>query len=219
MTDLLKIAVLVSGSGSNLQSIIDQIDQGLLRASIKVVISNNPQAFALERARRHGIPHLAINHLDFASRVDFEAEISARLNPHAVDLIVLAGFMRVLSPGFIRTYPQRIINIHPALLPSFPGVNAQRQAWDYGVKFTGCTVHFVDEGVDTGPIIIQSVVPVYDGDSPESLSDRILREEHRILPQAIRLYASKKLVVQGSRVYIKDGKGHLLPSVQNPPPA
>lgn len=217
MKTKIKIGILVSGSGSNLQSIIDNIEQGKLTASISVVVSNIEEAFALERARRHNIPAIAINHRDFSTREDFEAELVAVLKSCQVDLVVLAGFMRVLSPYFIRSFPRRIINIHPALLPSFPGVHAQRQALDYGVKFTGCSVHFVDEGVDTGPIIIQAAVPVHDDDSESSLSERILREEHRILPEAINLYVSGSLIFTDGRLRINQSGKCDVPATHNPP--
>jgi phosphoribosylglycinamide formyltransferase-1 len=197
-----KIGVLVSGSGSNLQSIIDQIEQGRLQAEIKVVVSNNPMAYALERAARRHIAVQVVNQLDFQKREDFDRQMTAALQACDVELVVLAGFMRVLTPLFLGSFPGRIMNIHPALLPAFPGLHVQQQALDYGVKFTGCTVHFVDEGVDTGPIIIQAVVPVFDDDTADTLAARILREEHRIYPQAIQLYAEGRLAVQGRKVVV-----------------
>jgi phosphoribosylglycinamide formyltransferase-1 len=217
MTDILKLAVLVSGSGSNLQAIIDRIESGALAARISVVISNNRQAYALERAAQHGIPTCVLSHRDFATRELYDENLVAAILAHQVDLVVLAGFMRVLSPVFIRSFPGRIINIHPALLPSFPGVHAQRQALDYGVKFTGCTVHFVDEGVDTGPIIIQAVVPVFDEDTESSLAERILSQEHRILPEAIRLFAAGQLAVHARGVKILSENRPAISSLSNPP--
>ena len=204
MSRIVNLGVLVSGSGSNLQSIIDRVETGSLPAAIRIVVSNNPAAFALERARKHGIPATVIAHEGFANREDYDRRLVETLNAHGVELVVLAGFMRVLSPFFLRAFPMRVMNIHPALLPSFPGTHGQRKAFDYGVKFTGCTVHFADEGVDTGPVIIQAVVPVYDADTEETLSQRILREEHRIYPQAIRLYAEGKLRVEGRKVRVLD---------------
>jgi phosphoribosylglycinamide formyltransferase-1 len=195
-----KIGVLVSGSGSNLQSIIDHIEQGRLQAEIKVVISNNPEAYALERAARRHLAVQVVSRLDFQKREDFDRKMTEALQACDVELVVLAGFMRVLTPLFLGSFPGRIMNIHPALLPAFPGLHVQQQALDYGVKFTGCTVHFVDEGVDTGPIIIQAVVPVFDDDTADTLAARILREEHRIYPQAIQLYAEGRLAVQGRKV-------------------
>ena len=204
MARIVNLGVLVSGSGSNLQSIIDNIERGTLPARIGIVVSNNPEAFALERARKHGIAAVVIEHTGFADREAYDRRVVNTLQAHGVELVVLAGFMRVLSPFFLRSFPMRVMNIHPALLPSFPGTHGQRKAFDYGVKFSGCTVHFADEGVDTGPIIIQAVVPVYDADTEDTLSRRILKEEHRIYPQAIRLYAEGKLHVEGRKVRVLD---------------
>jgi len=194
--------VLVSGSGSNLQSIIDNIEAGKLQAGIACVISNNANAFALERARRHGVPALHLDHRIFPGREAYDTALVETLCEYKVDLVVLAGFMRIITPVLIDAFPNAIMNIHPALLPSFPGLHAQRQALDYGVKVSGCTVHFVDAGTDTGPVIIQSAVPVLEGDTEESLSARIQIEEHRIYPQAIRLFAEQRLKVEGRRVII-----------------
>ncbi len=196
----LKLGVLVSGSGTNLQAIIDACETGKIPAEVRVVVSNKPGVFALKRAKRHGIPNYVVDHRNYEKREDFEREVIKILNEHEVELVCLAGFMRVLTPFFLRTFPQRVINIHPAILPSFPGVNAQKQALDYGVKFSGCTVHFVDEGVDTGPIIIQAVVPVYDDDTEESLRERILKEEHRIYQMAIKLIAEGRVRVDGRKI-------------------
>ena len=204
---MLNIAVLVSGSGTNLQAIIDAIEARRLDARIKVVVSNNPGAYALERARRHGIPTEVLENRGFPSREDYDRELVRVLRSYGVELVVLAGFMRILSSVIIREFPMRIMNIHPALLPSFPGLRVQKKALEHGVKFSGCTVHFVDEGVDTGPIIIQAVVPVLDGDTEESLSRRILREEHRIYPQAIQLFAEGRLEVKGRRVFVRPKEG------------
>jgi phosphoribosylglycinamide formyltransferase-1 len=204
MSRIVNLGVLVSGSGSNLQSIIDNIEKGDLPARIRIIISNNPGAFALERARKHGIPFAVIDHGGFKNREEYDQKLVDTLKAHEVELVVLAGFMRVLSPLFLRAFPMRIMNIHPALLPSFAGTHGQKKALDYGVKFSGCTVHFADEGVDTGPIIIQSIVPVYDSDTEETLSQRILKEEHRIYPKAIKLYAEGKLQVEGRKVCVKD---------------
>jgi len=204
MSKIINLGVLVSGSGSNLQSIIDNIEKGNLPARIRIILSNNPGAFALERARNHGIPCAVIDHGGFVSREDYDRKLVDTLRAHDVDLVVLAGFMRVLTPFFLRAFPLRVMNIHPALLPSFPGTHGQKKAFDYGVKFSGCTVHFADEGVDTGPIIIQAVVPVYDEDTEETLSRRILKEEHRIYPKAIKLYAEGKLRVEGRKVRVQD---------------
>ena len=203
MADPLKLGVLISGSGSNLQSIIDHIEKGSLNAIIKIVISTNPDAYGITRAKKHGLPVLIFKHEDFKSREDFDLELIKALKNNHVQLVVLAGFMRILTAAFLRAFPQRIINIHPALLPAFPGTHVQKQALEYGVKFSGCTVHFVDGGVDTGPIIIQSVLPVHDDDTEETLAARILKEEHRIYPQAIQFYADGKIEIDGRKVKIK----------------
>ncbi|MBP1720727.1 MAG: phosphoribosylglycinamide formyltransferase, partial [Deltaproteobacteria bacterium] len=202
MKRIVKLGVLVSGSGSNLQSIINHIEKGLLDAEIRMIISNNPEAYALVRARKHGIPYTVLEHRDFVTREDFDRKMIEVFNISGVELVLMAGFMRILSPLFLNAFPMKIMNIHPAVLPSFPGMHAQKQAFDYGVKFSGCTVHFADEGVDTGPIIIQAIVPVYDQDTDEILAQRILKEEHRIYPKAIQLYAEGKLYVVGRKVLV-----------------
>jgi phosphoribosylglycinamide formyltransferase 1 len=204
MADLLKLGVLISGSGSNLQSIIDNIEKGSLKAAIKIVISNKPDAFGITRAKKHGIPFVVLKNGDFKSKEDFDSQLIKILKDNNVDLVILAGFMRIISPAFLKAFPQRVLNIHPALLPSFPGLHGQKQAFDYGVKFSGCTVHFVDEGMDTGPIIIQSVVPVLDDDTEETLAARILKEEHKIYPQAIQFFADGKIEMHGHKVRIKN---------------
>lgn len=198
----LALAVLVSGNGSNLQAIIDSIEAGEIPVRIACVVSNNPDAFALKRAERHGIPTVVHADRCFAKRREYDSALVETLRGHRVDLVVLAGFMRILSGVMIDAFPGAIINIHPALLPSFPGLHAQRQALEYGVRFSGCTVHFVDHGTDSGPIILQATVPVMQDDSEESLSRRILREEHRIFPQAIRLFAEGRLSLHGRQVRI-----------------
>jgi phosphoribosylglycinamide formyltransferase-1 len=197
-----QIGVLVSGNGSNLQSIIDHIEAGGLNARIVCVISNNPEAFALTRAARHHIPAIILENIGFANRREYDAALVNTLASHGVELIVLAGFMRILSEVMISAFPNAIINIHPALLPAFPGLHAQKQALDYGVRYSGCTVHFVDCGTDTGPIILQSVVPVEQDDTEESLSDRIQKQEHRTLPEAVRLFCEGKLAIEGRQVRI-----------------
>lgn len=196
------VGVLVSGNGTNLQSIIDRIESGELLARVACVISNKADAFALERARRHSIPAIHLDHKQFNNREAYDAALVAALEAHNVELVVLAGFMRILTPVIIDAFPNRILNIHPALLPAFPGLHAQQQALDYGVKVSGCTVHFVDAGCDTGPIIIQAVVPVMEGDTEDSLSKRIHKEEHRIYPEAIQLYAQRRLSFEGRCVRI-----------------
>lgn len=211
------IGVLVSGSGSNLQSIIDHMDAGRLNVGIRVVISNNPEAYALQRVRKHGIPSVVVNHQDFPNREAFDQRMVDILNSHRVELVVMAGFMRLLTPLFLNAFPMRIMNIHPALLPSFPGIHSQQKAIAYGVKFSGCTVHFADEGVDTGPIIIQSIVPVHDDDTAETLAARILKEEHRMYPQAIQFFAEGRIEINGRRVHIKNGDTNTLPVLHNPP--
>ena len=206
MADLLKLGILISGNGSNLQSIIDYIEKGSLKATIKIVISNNPDAYGLTRAKKHGIPVVVLKNGDFINKEDFDLELINILKNNSVDLVILAGFMRVLTPTFLKAFTQKIMNIHPALLPSFPGIHGQKQALEYGVKLSGCTVHFVDEGVDTGPIIIQSAVQVFDDDTEETLAARILKEEHRIYPQAIQFFAEGKIEIKGRKVRIKTEK-------------
>jgi phosphoribosylglycinamide formyltransferase-1 len=201
----LKLGVLVSGSGSNLQSIIDRIEAGALNAEISVTISNKPDAYALVRCAKHGIATVVIRHQDFRTREDFDRRMIDVLRSHGVELVVMAGFMRILTPLFLNAFPMRIMNIHPALLPAFPGTHVQQQAIDYGVKFSGCTVHFADQGVDTGPVIIQAVVPVLPHDTADTLAARILREEHRIYPQAIQFYAEGRLLISGRKVIVQDG--------------
>lgn len=198
----LRIAVLVSGNGSNLQSIIDHIEAGKLNVTIACVISNRENAFALERARKHQIPALFVNHRSYPDRKGFDSALVTILRESAVELVVLAGFNRILSTVMLEAFPKAILNIHPALLPAFPGSNGQRQALDHGVKIAGCTVHFVDAGTDTGPIIAQAAVPVLETDTEETLSKRILREEHRIYPGVIGLYAEGRIRIEGRRVII-----------------
>src|SRR6266581_744050 len=198
----IKIGLLASGSGSNLQSIIDNCESGKLPVEIACVISNNVAAFALERARKHGIPALHIDHRIFTGREAYDAALVETLHEYGVELVVLAGFMRIITPVLLDAFPSAVMNIHPALLPAFPGIHAQRQAIDYGVKVSGCTVHFVDAGTDTGPIIIQAAVPVMEGDTEETLSARIVTEEHSIYPEAVRLFAEGRLKVEGRTVSI-----------------
>ncbi len=217
MADLLKLGVLISGNGSNLQSIIDHIEDGSLKAAIKIVISNNPDAFGITRAKKHGINIAVLDAKDFNSKEDFDSELIKIMKKNDVELVILAGFMRILTHGFLKVFSQRIMNIHPALLPSFPGLHGQKQALEYGVKFSGCTVHFVDEGVDTGPIIIQSVVHVSDDDTEETLAARILKEEHRIYPQAIQFYAEGRLEIKDRKVKIKSADKKLPKAQHNPP--
>lgn len=200
------IVVLISGSGTNLQAIIDACESGFIPCRISLVISNKKEAYGLVRAEKHGIPTAVVDHRQFETREDFERELIRVIEPHKPELICLAGFMRVLTPLFVNTFKNKIMNIHPALLPSFPGTHGQKQALEYGVKFSGATVHFVDEGTDTGPIIIQAVVPVYDDDTEETLAKRILKEEHKIYPLAIRYFFEGRLEIVGRRVILKDQK-------------
>lgn len=202
----LAIGVLASGNGTNLQAIIDAIEANKLNAVIKIVISDKPGVYALKRAASHNIPVETVDKKLFASREVFDAEIVRLLQKHDVHLVVLAGFMRLLTPCFIASFRERIINIHPSLLPSFPGLDAQKRAIEHGAKFAGCTVHFVDEGLDSGPIIIQAVVPVLQDDTVETLSKRILAQEHRIYPEAIRLFAENRISVNGRRVLIRNAR-------------
>ena len=197
-----KIGVVVSGRGSNLQSIIDHIAEGKLNVEIAVVVSDHREAFALERAAKAGIPTAVVERKGCKDKAEFEDKIDAALRDKGAEVVVLAGFMRILTGHFISRWENKIINIHPALLPSFKGVDAQGQAVDYGVKIAGCTVHFVDEGTDTGPIILQKAVPVFDDDTEETLAARILIEEHKALPEAIRLWADGKLTIKGRKVYV-----------------
>lgn len=198
-----KIGVLVSGRGSNLQAIMDRIADGYLPLEIEVVISDKPDAFALERAQKADIKTVAVERKACASKEEFEAKINAALEAGGCELVVLAGFMRILSADFVNKWQHKIINIHPALLPSFPGLHGQKQAVDYGVKFSGCTVHFVDAGTDSGPIILQKVVPVMDDDTEDTLADRILVQEHIAMPEALKLWAEGKLTIEGRKVKVK----------------
>ena len=196
------IGVLISGSGTNLQSIIDAIEAKKLDAKVEVVLSNKADAYGLARAQNHGIRTEVLDHKAFASREAYDQAVVDRLRARDVELVVLAGFMRLLSPVFVKAYSNRIMNIHPALLPSFPGLHVQKKALDHGVRFAGCTVHFVNEECDEGPIIIQAVVPVFPDDTEEQLAARILKQEHRIYPRAIQLYAEGRLHVVGRRVSV-----------------
>jgi phosphoribosylglycinamide formyltransferase-1 len=197
-----RLGVLVSGSGTNLQAIIDRIDSGEITAEIACVISNKGDAFALTRAANHGIPVVVHENAQFADRREYDAATVEILRSHSVDLVILAGFMRIVTDVMVDAFPNRIMNIHPALLPAFPGLHAQQQALDYGVRYSGCTVHFVDCGTDTGPIILQSVVPVEQNDSEERLSARIQQAEHQTFAAAIKLFAGGKIRVVGRKVFI-----------------
>ncbi len=218
---MIRIAVLASGGGTNLQAILDACTQGAVDGRVAVVLSNVPGAGALARARAAGAATEVLPSKGVVDRAAYDAELVERLARHGPDLVCLAGYMRLLTPGFIRAFGPtpssrgcpRIMNIHPGLLPSFPGLHAQRQALAYGARFAGCTVHFVDEGTDTGPVIVQAVVPVLEGDTEEALSARILAEEHRIYARAVRWFAQDRLSLEGRRVSVR---GAHAPA---PPPA
>lgn len=203
---MVKIAVLVSGRGSNLQAIINSIENKKINAVIAIVISDTQNAFALETAKKHGIKTLFIDLAKFQTSEDFDENITNALKKEQVNLVCLAGFMRILSKHFVKQFKNRIMNIHPSLLPSFSGLDAQKKALDAGVKFSGCTVHFLDEGVDTGPIICQAVVPVLDDDTVESLSERILKEEHRIYSFSIQAFIEQRLVCEERKVFWENEK-------------
>ena len=206
MNKKLKLGVLGSGSGSNMQSIQDAIEAGTLDAEIAVVITDVPGAGILARAARHNLKGLWIDHAPFKTKLEGKAEdeVIRVLREHGVDTVILAGYMRVVKPGLLNAFPQRVLNIHPALLPAFPGLHGWTQALEYGAKVAGCTVHFVDTGIDSGPIILQAAVPVLDDDTPETLHARIQVEEHRIYPEAIRLLAADRLKISGRRVLVKN---------------
>jgi len=200
---LLRLGVLASGRGSNLQAILDAIDAGRCPARVVVVVSDRPGATALDRARRAGAKAVHVDPHGYPDRTAFDRAVGALLAEHAVELVCLAGYMRLLSPEFVAAWRGRILNVHPALLPAFRGLHAQRQALDYGVKVSGATIHVVDEGVDTGPIVLQAAVPVLDDDTEATLAARILAEEHRLYPEAIRLYAEGRLEIEGRRVRMR----------------
>ena len=217
MSNKLRLGVLASGGGTNLQAIIDRIQDGTLNAEIVLILSNKPGAGAIQRGQQAGIPTLCIDHRHHNSRLDFDRAMIAALTEAGAELVVMAGFMRLLSDEFLAAFPNRIMNIHPALLPAFPGLNAQKQALQHGARVAGCTVHFVDSGVDTGPIIIQAAVPVLDDDTEETLAARILRQEHRIYPEAVRLYAEGRLRITGRRVHITPSQASPDQALVNPP--
>ena len=198
----LPIAVLISGGGSNLQALIDRIEQGVLEARIQVVVSNVPKVKGLERAQKHGIPIRVVPQSEYASRQAHDRAIIGILQDFGVRAVCLAGYMRLISPAFVHAFPQRILNIHPSLLPSFPGLQAQKQAADHGVRLSGATVHFVDEELDHGPLIIQAAVPVYAGDDQDTAAQRILTLEHRIYPQAVQWLAEDRLRIQHGQVHL-----------------
>ena len=205
---LVRLGVLASGRGSNLQAIIEAIEQRALSAEIAVVLSNKQEAVALERARKHGAPSVWLDPKPFAgrpaSREAYDRAVLEVLQKHEVDLVLLAGYMKIVTAVLVTAYQNRMMNIHPSLLPSFPGLDVQKKAIEHGCKIAGCTVHFVTEGVDEGPIIIQAAVPIAEGDTPETLAARILEHEHRIYPRAIQLYAEGRLRVEGRRVLVAE---------------
>lgn len=209
-TTPLRVAVLASGRGSNLQAIIDGIEANLVQATIVAVISNKKDAVALERARKHGLKDLFVDPKPFAGQPDsreaYDRALLATLQQHDVELVLLAGYMKIVTAVLVNAYANRMMNIHPSLLPSFPGLDVQKKAIEWGCKLAGCTVHFVTEGVDEGPIILQAAVPILDDDSPETLAARILVQEHKLYPRAVQLFAESRLRVEGRRVFIDQGK-------------
>ena len=212
----LRLGVLASGRGSNLQAIIDAIETGTLDARIVVVISNKREAPALDRARRHGITEIFLDPKPFSGRPDtreaYDRALLDILQKYEAELVLLAGYMKIVTSVLVQAYPNRIMNIHPALLPAFPGLDVQKKALEHGVKISGCTVHFVTEGVDEGPIIVQAAVPVLESDTAEALSARILEQEHRLYPRAVQLYAEGKLQVEGRCVRIQKNRSSSIPS-------
>lgn len=217
MAEKLPIAVLISGNGTNLQSIIDAIAANRLDAKIELVLSNRADALGLLRAKNHGIPNEVLDHKSFPSREAYDQAIVDLLRARGVQLVALAGFMRLLSPVLISAFSNRIMNIHPALLPSFPGLHVQKKALEHGVRFSGCTVHFVNEECDEGPIIIQAAVPVFPDDTEDELAQRILQQEHRIYPRAIQLYAEGRLHVVGRKVLVDGLRRNDSQSLIHPP--
>ncbi|HII99502.1 MAG TPA: phosphoribosylglycinamide formyltransferase [Methanoregula sp.] len=199
-----RIAVLASGRGSNFQAIIDAIQAGTIPARCVALITDNPEAYAIVRAEKAGIPVVIIDYASFASRELYERALLSAMQQQEADLFVLAGYMRILGKGIVQAFPHKMVNIHPALLPSFTGLHAQRQAIEYGVKLAGCTVHFVDEHLDCGPIILQRCVPVLETDDEDSLAERILYEEHIAFPEAVRLFCEGRLEIVGRKVRIRN---------------
>ena len=196
------LGVLCSGRGTNLQSILAAVDSGQIPAPVGLVLTDKPDAKALERAEKAGIPHFCVDRKKYETKQAFEEALVEKLHEHGVTLVILAGFMRILSPYFVHEFPGRILNIHPSLLPSFGGAHAHRDVLAYGVKVSGCTIHFVDEGMDSGPIILQTAVPVLDGDDEDTLAARVLVEEHKLYPRAIELFLKGKLKVEGRKVRV-----------------
>ncbi len=212
-----KLGVLISGRGSNLQAIIDSIERGELKAEIPIVISNRADAAGLARANKHGIATEVIDHHGFSTREEFDGTVANTLKAKSVELVICAGFMRLLSHVMLEAFPERILNTHNALLPAFPGIHGPRDAIEHGVKIAGCTVFFVSEGVDTGPIIVQAAVPVMPDDSEERLAARIVEQEHRIYPYAIKLYQEGRLEISGRKVNVRDAPAEPPTAIVNPP--
>jgi phosphoribosylglycinamide formyltransferase-1 len=221
---VIRLGVLASGGGTNLQAILDACAARRVSAEVAVVVSNVPGAGALERAREANVATEALPSKGVADRDAYDGRLVEALRAHRVDLVCLAGYMRIVTPAFLRAFGPtpatrgcpRVVNVHPGLLPSFPGLHAQRQCVEYGARFAGCTVHFVDEGTDTGPVIVQAVVPVLPGDSEEALARRILEQEHRLYPQAIQWFAEGRLSVEGRRVTVEGARPAAPAPVTNP---
>jgi phosphoribosylglycinamide formyltransferase 1 len=212
----MRLGVLASGSGSNLQSILDACAARRIPAEVAVVVCNVPGARALQRARDARVPAVLLPHGEHARREEYDARLVSELRAHGVELVCLAGFMRIVTQVLLSAFPQRVLNIHPSLLPAFPGMHGVRQALRAGVRVSGCTVHFVDQGTDSGPILIQAAVPVLDGDTEESLAARILAQEHRIYPKAIQLVAEGRVTVDGGRVRIAGAPGEPSRTISSP---
>jgi phosphoribosylglycinamide formyltransferase-1 len=219
MPEPLAIGVLLSGSGTNLQALIDAIAAGRLNARIAIVVSNVPDALGLERARRHGLTAIALPHRDAPSRKAYDERLVDVLRAHRVELVVLAGFMRLVTPVLLAAFPNRVLNIHPALLPAFPGLHAERQALAHGARITGVTVHFVDEETDHGPILAQAAIPILPGDTEEQLHARVQRQEHRLYPYAIQLIAEGRVRIDGRRVEIAGAPSATDAALANPEPS
>jgi phosphoribosylglycinamide formyltransferase-1 len=218
MPEPLALGVLLSGSGTNLQALIDAIAAGILDARIAVVVSNVPDAAGLDRARRHGLTAIALPHRDAPSREAYDRQVVDVLRAHGVSLVVLAGFMRLVTPVLLDAFAGRVVNVHPALLPAFPGLHAERQALEYGARITGVTVHFVDEETDHGPIVAQAAVPVFPDDTETSLHARVQRQEHRLYPYAIQLIAEGRVRVEGRRVIVTGATAAADAAIANPDP-
>ncbi|MDA8174940.1 MAG: phosphoribosylglycinamide formyltransferase [Nitrospiraceae bacterium] len=214
---MLKIGVLASGRGSNFQAVLDAIKAGKIKSEIKVLISDKANAFALERAKQNGIEALHISAKAFPSMDEYFVAVAEELKKRDIGLVLLAGFMRIVRRPLLDAFPWKVMNIHPALLPSFPGLHGQQQAVDYGARISGCTVHFVDAGMDTGPVIIQAAVACNADDTEDTLSERILKYEHIIYPEAVRLFAEGRLDVKGRKVFIKDSRPYPTDAIINPP--